>query len=78
MQHKSHEEVQREETFKTWLTGLHRRRKVRFSDTVVLIITVFCSLAAKCLSRATCGGLMAFLNRPNEGEHTKAVFYARA
>ncbi|KAJ7377829.1 Actin- protein 5, partial [Desmophyllum pertusum] len=27
MQQKSHEELQREETFKTWLTGLHRRRK---------------------------------------------------
>jgi len=27
IQHKSHEEAQREETFKTWLTGLHRRRK---------------------------------------------------
>ena len=30
IQHKSHEEAQREETFKTWLTGLHRRRKVRY------------------------------------------------
>lgn len=27
MQQKSQEDVQREETFKTWLTGLHRRRK---------------------------------------------------
>ena len=30
MQQKSQEEVQREDTFKTWLTGLHRRRKVCF------------------------------------------------
>ena len=28
LQQKSQEDVQREETFKTWLTGLHRRRKV--------------------------------------------------
>ena len=27
-QQKSQEEIQREETFKTWLSGLHRRRKV--------------------------------------------------
>ena len=29
LQQKSHEELQREETFKSWLTGLHKRRKVR-------------------------------------------------
>ena len=46
IQHKSHEEVQREETFKTWLTGLHRRRKVRISNTVFFILSVFCSLTA--------------------------------
>ena len=28
LQQKSHEELQREETFKSWLTGLHKRRKV--------------------------------------------------
>ncbi|XP_067058147.1 actin-related protein 5-like [Acropora muricata] len=27
LQQKSHEELQREETFKSWLTGLHKRRK---------------------------------------------------
>lgn len=27
-QQKSQEDIQREETFKTWLTGLHKRRKV--------------------------------------------------
>lgn len=34
MQQKSQEDVQREETFKTWLTGLHRRRKVCFTEKV--------------------------------------------
>lgn len=34
MQQKSQEDVQREETFKTWLTGLHRRRKVCFREKV--------------------------------------------
>lgn len=37
MQQKSQEDVQREETFKTWLTGLHRRRKVRLRISVTLI-----------------------------------------
>lgn len=36
MQQKSQEDVQREETFKTWLTGLHRRRKVRFRESLFL------------------------------------------
>ena len=28
LQHKSNEDLQREETFKSWLIGLHKRRKV--------------------------------------------------
>lgn len=39
MQQKSQEDVQREETFKTWLTGLHRRRKVCFREKVFIIGT---------------------------------------
>lgn len=40
MQQKSQEDVQREETFKTWLTGLHRRRKVRFREKVLSLSLV--------------------------------------
>ena len=39
MQQKSQEDVQREETFKIWLTGLHRRRKVCFREKVFFIGT---------------------------------------
>ena len=41
LQQKSQEELQREETFKTWLTGLHRRRKVCDRNTEVIYLNFY-------------------------------------